>query len=427
MGNRAGEVVAIRDLGRVVTGRTPSTLVDDYFGNDFPFLTPSDMNGQKTIRVTERSISHKGAAVLRNSKVPAGAIAVSCIGWQMGKVAIIAQPSFTNQQINAIIPNGRADPDFLYYSLSTRRDELKNLGSVGTRTPILNKSRFEELTLVLPPLLIQRKIAGILSAYDDLIENNMRRIAILDEMARELYREWFVRFRFPGHLEQELSDDELGLLPVGWPVRIIRDEASFINRGVSPRYDDEADGIVINQRCIRNGNLSLDEARRHATSVPVTKYVQPGDVLINSTGVGTLGRVAQVLDLIPNCTVDSHVSIVRPSEAVNEHYFGMTLLALQPVLETRGIGSTGQTELGRDAVASVPFVMPPRDLQDLFGTFVAPMRHAATILAKKNANLRSARDLLLPKLVSGEVDVESLTLEGVFDEEGSPAPLTAGH
>ena len=272
-------------------------------------------------------------------------------------------------------------------------------------------SELGELAIPTPPLPTQRKIASILSAYDELIENNTRRIAILEEMAQSLYREWFVHFRFPGYEKKRLVESAVGLVPEGWEVINLRDISSFINRGVSPKYDDASDNIVINQRCIRNNRLDLGESRRHSTKVSDGKLVQFGDVLVNSTGIGTLGRKAQIYQNIPNCTVDSHVTIVRPNEDVNIDYYGFYSLGLQAHFDSLGVGSTGQTELSRESISNTRFLLPPSDLQELFSKLVSPMRKNIVQIVAKNANLRRTRDLLLPKLISGEVDVERFTME----------------
>ena len=232
----------------------------------------------------------------------------------------------------------------------------------------------------------------MLSAYDDLIEVNTRRIRLLEEMAQAVYREWF-------------GSVDVGSLPEGWELVTIRDVSSYINRGVSPKYDDNSPSIVINQRCIRDQRLNLDLVRNHASKVAAEKYVQFGDVLVNSTGIGTLGRVAQVYEEIPDCTVDSHVTIVRPNERVSIDYFGYSLFTFQPLFDSLGTGSTGQTELGRETIANAEFILPPKELQDKFSEVVIPMRQQTNVLTAKNANLRRTRDLLLPRLVSGEIAV----------------------
>jgi type I restriction enzyme, S subunit len=404
--------VRVGDLGQVFTGRTPSTKCPEYFGNEVLFITPGDMHQGKHIHATERSLSNLGASLLKRIQLPPKSICVSCIGWQMGEVAMTSAKSITNQQINSIVPNGDVDPDFLYYSFVPRKQELLSLASaIGVRTPILNKSGFCDLRIMLPALPTQRKIVAILSAYDDLIENNTRRIKILEEMAQALYREWFVNFRFPGHEKVQMVDSPLGKMPEGWEAVTVRDICSYINRGIPPKYNDDSEYIVINQKCIRDGKLNLEPSRRHLSKVPKEKYIQFGDILINSTGVGTLGRVAQVYQVLSNSTVDSHVSIVRPNNNVTIDYFGLSLLNQQNHFESLGTGSTGQSELNRDSIANSDFLLPPISVQLRFNGIVEPMRKSMITMLSKNYNLRCTRDLLLSKLISGELNVDPIDIK----------------
>jgi len=302
------------------------------------------------------------------------------------------------------------DPDYLYGFLRSHffRNQVEAFVT-GSAQPNFGPTHIKQMLLVAPPLPEQRRIASILSAYDDLIENNTRRIAILEEMARRIYEEWFVRFRFPGHEGVRMVETELGLLPAGWRAAVLGDVAAYINRGLAPRYDDAAACIVINQKCIRDQRLNLGEARKQDKPVPAEKVVRLGDVLINSTGVGTLGRVAQVLEPIDNSTVDTHVSIVRPGKDCDPDYFGLTLLAQQRHFESQGVGSTGQTELSRGRIAETSIVVPPLAVQRWFADIVRPMRSLTVTLQNKNRNLRTTRDLLLPKLISGELDVSAIS------------------
>ena len=278
----------------------------------------------------------------------------------------------------------------------------------GINVPHISGAQIKGFEFPLPPLPVQRRVASILSAYDDLIENNTRRIAILEEMARRIYEEWFVRFRFPGHEGVRMVESELGLMPEGWRTATVGEVAAYINRGIAPKYDDTAACLVVNQKCIRDQRLSLGEARKQSKPVPLDKAIRLGDVLINSTGVGTLGRVAQVLVPIDNCTVDTHVSIVRPGRDCDPDYFGLTLLAQQTHFEAQGVGSTGQTELSRGRIAETSIVVPPLAVQRAFAEIVRPMRHLTVTLQNKSLNLRTTRDFLLPKLICGELDVSTL-------------------
>ena len=131
-------------------------------------------------------------------------------------------------------------------------------------------------------------------------------------------------------------------------------------------------------------------------------------MLINSTGVGTLGRVAQVYEDLENCTVDTHVTIARAASNTDLDYYGCSLLRHQETFERLGIGATGQTELGRGAIAEIELVVAPTEVQCQFGMTVKGMRLAAGAYEKQIQNLRRTRDLLLPRLLSGQIDVEAL-------------------
>ena len=229
-------------------------------------------------------------------------------------------------------------------------------------------------------------------------------------MAKALYREWFVNFRFPGHENVQMVDSPLGEIPEGWEAVTVRDISCYINRGISPKYNEESESIVINQKCIRDGKLSLEPSRRHLSKFTKDKFIKFGDILINSTGVGTLGRVAQVYQELQNCTIDSHVSIVRPGNKVTIDYFGLNLLNQHEHFESLGTGSTGQAELNRDSIANTDFLLPHKSLQLEFSRIVAPMRKNMIAIQNKNSNLSCTRDLLVPKLISGEIDVHNLDI-----------------
>jgi type I restriction enzyme, S subunit len=296
------EEVTIADLGKIVTGRTPPSSNPEFFGDCYPFITPTDMSGQKHMGDTERYISKAGFKLLNRCVIPARSVIVSCIGWQMGKAGITTREAVTNQQINTVIPNDRVDPDFLFYHFCTRRDELKRLGSIGTRTPIVNKSVFGALKLKIPPLFIQRRIAHILSAYDDLIENNLRRIRILEEMARSLYREWFVHFRFPGHEHARHVDSSVGPIPDGWEVATIGDVCKCVTDGshLSPKSVDH--GLpMASSKDMHDLGLNFETCRKISPE-DFEKLVRSGcrpeknDVLVTKDGANYLKHIFVVRD-----------------------------------------------------------------------------------------------------------------------------------
>jgi type I restriction enzyme S subunit len=289
-------------------------------------------------------------------------------------------------------------PRFVAYFLE---DVLRNYQSDKAAVPGVNRNVLHELKVRCPDTTIQERIAGILVAYDDLIGNNRRRMELMEEGARQLYLEWFVRLRFPGHEHTRITNG----VPEGWERKPLEQLNGFLSRGIAPHYDDEAEGLVINQKCIRGGRLDLSLARHQSREFRSERQVQHGDVLVNSTGEGTLGRVAQVLARIDRCTVDTHVTMVRPAPGIGIHYFGQALMAWEPRFSTMGRGATNQTELSRGQIAGVHILVPPRSLVQQFEDVAAPAFRQVWVLMEQNEKLGAARDLLLPRLMRGEIAV----------------------
>ena len=211
--------VTVDELGEVITGYTPPVKKTEYFGNEYPFITPTDITIDSRIVQTERFLSQKGYEYRKNRLLPRDAVCVTCIGATIGKICMTTVPSATNQQINSVVVNQDTyDPYFVYYLLRTKAKVIQSIAG-GAATPIVKKSTFAGINVCVPSFPTQRKIAAVLNTYDDLIENNTRRIKILEEMASAIYREWFVEFRFPGHEQVEMVESELGLIPQEWEVK----------------------------------------------------------------------------------------------------------------------------------------------------------------------------------------------------------------
>ena len=183
---------------------------------------------------------------------------------------------------------------------------------------------------------------------------------------------------------------------------------SLVSRGIAPKYTDDSAQIVLNQKCIRDHYIDISLARRHNPKVINEKWLQYGDLLINSTGEGTLGRAAQVWFVSENMTVDSHVTIVRPQNQLLMFYVGLWGLSHEREIEALHTGSTGQTELPRERVKAMELRLPDNDTLTRFNAVIAPMVSAIIVNQQENASLASVRDALLPKLMSGELDVSNI-------------------
>lgn len=325
----------------------------------------------------------------------------------LGSSALIpsAKRYLHNQRLGLVqdLDRNLLDQNFLYFLFNTKAVRAQISGSAtGTKVRHTAPERIYQVQVKIPEKVSeQQRIADILSAYDDLIENNRRRIELLEQAARLIYKEWFVHLRFPGHENVPVVDG----VPEGWAKSSIGESASFISRGITPKYDPDADGMVINQKCIRNRRVDLSLARSQSKKVPASKLIRFGDVLINSTGQGTLGRVAQFLDQIGGLTVDSHVTIARPKEGCPLHLFGQAVASQEKYLAASGRGATNQTELSKETVEMLPFLWPNSSVSEAFESLVQGTGAQIQNLARQNTKLAEARDLLLPRLMSGQIKV----------------------
>ena len=389
--------VRIADLGRVVTGKTPPSTQPGMFGGDCPFLTPTDIDGVARYIEPERFLSPEGRDYQQRLMLPARAVCTVCIGATIGKVCMTDRPSFTNQQINSVIVNEiEHDPFFVYHLLTTLRDELKaNAG--GAATPIINKTAFSEIEVSVPPLLVQRRIAGILSAYDELIENNQRRIKILEEMARSLYREWFVHFRFPGHDKVKMVPSALGPIPQGWEVKPLG-ELATVTMGLSPKgdtYNEDEDGTLL-----VNGPVEFGDrfTKRVKWTTEPTKFCKEGDLVVCVRG-STTGKYVKS---------DGVYCLGRGVCGINSSYQCFIELLFEnelPILLGQTSGSTFPSWTGPQ-LKFHPVLSPTHEVLARFDALVKPMSTAVLGHSRQIQNLRRTRDLLLPRLLSGQVNIK---------------------
>lgn len=359
------------------------------------------------------------AKKLQNVEVLKGDILLNITGDSIARCCVVPEkilPARVNQHVSIIRSNGEIDSKYLFYYLENLKSYLLKICGVGGTRNALTKEALEKLPVRLNDN--DKQIASVLSALDDKIEVNNKINTELEAMAKTLYDYWFVQFDFPneegkpyktlgGRMEyNELLKREI---PVGWEVKALSKVTEFLGRGVSPKYT-ETEGIpVLNQKCIRNKSINFFLSRQHDNKAkPVsTKLVKVGDVLVNSTGVGTLGRTAFVKRLEhPITTCDSHVTIVRPDSTLNNSFFiSYSLTDKQEEIEKLGEGSTGQTELSREELGKISMTTPSRKLQDLFETKVKIMFAQIANNEIQNQELANLRDWLLPMLMNGQVSV----------------------
>lgn len=308
------------------------------------------------------------------------------------------------QRTVLIRPNAeKVSPLFLNYYLNAPKQRHALLSnSNGATVSHVNMPVIRNLIIELPDREAQDRIADVLSAYDELIENGRRQIKLLEEAAQRLYKEWFIDLKFPGHETTPIVDG----LPEGWCKATLGELSVLITRGITPRYSETSDFLVLGQRCVRGNLVDLSCARRcERKGIAEQKMLKRGDVLINSTGTGSLGRTAQVWFDPIEMTADSHVTIVRASSPELSSYLAQWAFANESFIESLHTGSTGQTELPRERVSSIRVLAPSPGALNQFNSFVSPMVGKVNMLQRSIAVAREARDRLLPKLMSGEIEV----------------------
>lgn len=321
-----------------------------------------------------------------------------------GRIAQIEDvPSATtiDGHMTLIRSNGKVTQKFLGYALKAHQWEVLQLDEGSTGQTELNRDRLLDEIMINYPVSFdeQNAIVGTLESIDRKLIVNEQLNDNLMQQAVTIFKSWFV----------EYSPFD-GIEPKEWETVNLEKITSFISRGIAPKYSDNSDQIVINQKCIRNHMIDLSQARTHTPKVINEKWLRFGDLLINSTGDGTLGRAAQVWFQPQNITVDSHVTVVRPAKENLIFYIGLWGVLHEREIESLHTGSTGQTELPKERVKALELHLPDNGTLDRFNTLIAPM--TAAIVSKQNENnkLATLRDALLPKLMSGEIDVSAVQL-----------------
>lgn len=321
-----------------------------------------------------------------------------------GRIAQIEDvPSATTIDGHMILirSNGKVTQKFLGYALKAHQWEVLQLDEGSTGQTELNRDRLLDEIMINYPVSFdeQNAIVGTLESIDRKLIVNKEINDNLMQQAVTIFKSWFV----------EYSPFD-GIEPKEWETVNLEKITSLISRGIAPKYSDNSDQIVINQKCIRNHMIDLSQARTHTPKVINEKWLRFGDLLINSTGDGTLGRAAQVWFQPQNITVDSHVTVVRPAKENLIFYIGLWGVLHEREIESLHTGSTGQTELPKERVKALELHLPDNGTLDRFNTLIASM--AAAIVSKQNENnkLATLRDALLPKLMSGEIDVSAVQL-----------------
>ena len=351
----------------------------------------------------------------RRSLVEAGA----------GKCSLVVNPdettTFESSIIRVRLNQQKADPRFYFYYFKSPhgRGRIQSIVT-GTNIKGIRGSELKELKVLYPPLKKQIIISQRLKVYDDLIENNVRRIQILEEMCQRIYREWFVDFHFPGHEEVKLVDSEMGKIPEGWEVITVGDVLESIESGSRPKggIDPNEKGVpsIGAENVLGLGQYEFEKEKyisREFFEKMRRGIVQDKDVLLYKDGA-KIGRKSMFRDEFPHekCCINEHAFILRTNSRCSQNYLYFYLDRSDITQRIIGLNANAaQPGINQPGVKGLSFLLPEKEMIDLFEVHAEPLLSLLFNLAKKNKVLRTKRDILLPKFISGEIDVSELNIE----------------
>ncbi|MBQ8542030.1 MAG: restriction endonuclease subunit S [Bacteroidaceae bacterium] len=372
----------IGDIGKIITGKTPKTAIAENYGGDIPFLTPSDDLSSKFAPQTIKTLTQRGLSEVKNCLLPTNAICVSCIGSDLGKVVRVTIPTVTNQQFNSIIPNEDFDSDFVYYLMTVAGKELNYLSKTSTAVPIVNKTQFSSFEFKAPPLAEQRRIAGILGAIDDKIENNRRINTNLELQAQALYKQWFVDsstvklgdvVKTTSGGTPSRSHMEFYVGKYGW-VKSKELNSSFITKTEETITDD-------------------------AIAKSAAKLLPAKSILIAMYGA----TVGQYAILSQPMTCNQAVCALLPNENYPYTYLFMVAKNIKEELANKAIGSA-QQNISQVIIKDIDISCDIEKIKQ-FHKIVCPHFEVMEKNQKENETLATLRDTILPKLMNGEIKV----------------------
>jgi type I restriction enzyme S subunit len=428
-------LIKVKDLGTIVTGRTPPGGESDYYGEEIPFLTPSDFGDLRKVEITGRRLSKTGAERMSKTLVSSG-VGISCIGWQMGKAILIDQPTITNQQINSIIIAAEnIEKCFVYYSLSIRRSEFFTLGSGGSRTPILNKTDFGNLDFLLPPICEQKAITHILGSLDDKIELNRKTNETLEAMAKALFKSWFVDFDpvrakaegRPTGLPAEISDlfpdsfedSELGEIPSGWRVAPVGDVVECVG-GSTPstneiEYWDGGEYFWATPKDLSSLSepFLLDTAKK--ITADGVQRISSGILPVGTILLSSRAPVGYVAAACVPVSINQGFIALKSNGLMSSAYLLNWCLSNVQQFKDRASGTTF-AEISKAAFRPIPLLVPSEQVARLFSDKAQTLYERVVSTMRQSTLLAATRDALLPKLISGEIRIPDA--EKMLEEVG---------
>ena len=380
---------------KVCSGGTPTSSNPDYYDGGIPWLNTNEVNFCN-IYSTNKTISEEGLNHSAAKYIPVNSIIVAMYGVTAGKCAVAKIPLTTNQACcNLVIDEEKAHYQYVYHFLKLQSDNLNKLANGGAQQN-LNSIIIKKFKIALPSLNIQQRIASILSAYDNLIENNNKRIRLLEQMAENLYKEWFVRFRFPGHEKAEFENG----LPKGWSLKNLFDVAD-VSYGYAFKSDLFCNDKNLNA-VVRIRDIQDNHTDTYTSEICDDKYlIEENAILVGMDGLFHMclwnGEKAYLKQRV--------VKICSKKKDMCNY---MIFMAIRPQIKfwEQVIAGTTVAHLGDKHLKKIKIAVPTENLLLKANESIQRIMVEKNQLFKQNQILSRQRDLLLPRLMSGKLEVK---------------------
>ncbi|MEI6788382.1 MAG: restriction endonuclease subunit S [bacterium] len=402
------DTVTLSDITHVVTkGTTPTTMGRPFTEDGVNFIKAEALNGDSNLDAHSFAfIDEETHEMLKRSVLLEGDVLVTIAGAQVGKCGYVRSehcPANTNQAVGIVrVDKQKASPRFVYYffKLPTTFSICQNVGGQAAQ-PNVNLTILKSFQISLPSRDGQERIADILSSYDDLIENNRRRMGLLEEAARLLYQEWFVRLRFPGHEHTRITNG----VPEGWG-KVTAFDAMNVMSGGTPKttIPDYWDGDIpfYTPKDSVESSYVLD-TEKHVTDLGLkkcnSKLYSKDTIFITARGtVGNLNLAQRPMAMNQSCYA------LEGQHAIPQKFLFCALREAIQHFQQHASGAVFDAIIV-DTFKLIPFIIPDKSLISIFEANIEPVFQQAENLLLQNQKLRAARDLLLPRLMSGELAV----------------------
>ena len=393
--------VTLGELGTIIGGATPSTKNPSFYDGNIPWLTPKDLsvNSNKYILRGERNITEAGFKSCSCKMLPKGSVLFSSRA-PIGYVAIAANDMCTNQGFKSIIPNEETDSEFLYYLLKYNKGNIASQGSGTTFAEVSGKTMKEIEVMVPKETEDQRRIASILSSLDRKIELNNKINADLEEMAQAIFKNWFVDFE--PFKDGKFVDSELGMIPEGWKVGRLTEIASYMNGLAMQKFPPEnnEDSLpVLKIKELGQGFCGTDSDRCSCNIKDECK-IHNGDVIFSWSG--TL-----LVDVWcgGDCGLNQHLFKVTSKDYPKWFYYYWTKHHLQEFIHIAKDKAVTMGHIKRGHLEEAMVAIPDNDSMEKAHELFEPILSKLISLRLESSRLSTLRDTLLPRLMSGELEV----------------------